>query len=165
MQLRDHKIITKYAKYVVDNDRKLLNKADWRIIGADLKTTDKLRSFITRKIVMSNIEIANKTITDLLVSQGIKPERGMKILKIAESIAIKNKNSSDLIKVAKEYNLLHDLMPQRIKFTESRRSSPDYEGLLPPKETVTKTISTTANVENREKTPLSVNEDAKTSDK
>ena len=152
MKLRDHKIIGKYARYVVDNDRKLLNKADWRIIGAELKTTDKLRPFITRKIIMSNIEIANKTITDLLISQGIKPDRGMKVLKIAESIAIKNKNSADLIKVAKEYNLLHDLMPQRVKFTESRRSSPDYEGLLPPKETVTQTVSTTVNSENNEKT-------------
>ena len=151
MQLRDHKIIKNYAKYVVENDRKLLNKADWNIIGAELKTTNKLRPFITRKIVMSNIEVANKTITDLLIKQGIKPDRGMKVLKIAEAIAIKNKNSSDLIKVAKEYNLLHDLMPNKVKITESRRTSPDYEGLLPLKETVTQTISTTVNSENKQK--------------
>ena len=145
MTLRDHKIIKDYAKYVIQHDRKLLNKTDWTIIGKELKTTDKLRPFLTRKIIMSNIETANQTITQLLLSNDIKPERALNLYKEAESIARDKQNSGDLIKIADRYTELHDLKPQKVTYTEQRREV-DYVNMLPNQ--VKKTISTTKSLDN-----------------
>jgi len=156
MTLRDHKIISNYARYVIEHDRKLLNRNDWKIIGKDLKTTEKLRPFLTRKIIMSNIETANKTITDLLIANGIKPERAFDLYKEAEQIARNKENSGDLIKIADRYTELHDLKPQKVTYTEQRKEI-DYSNMLPNK--VTKTISTTKNIDNGEKTRVNTNDE------
>ena len=145
MTLRDHKIIKDYAKYVIEHDRKLLNKADWRIIGKELKTTDKLRPFLTKKIIMSNLEIANKTITDLLIANDIKPERALDLYKEAEKIARNKENSGDLIKIADRYTELHDLKPQKVTYTEQRKEI-DYSNMLPNE--VKKTITTSKTLDN-----------------
>ena len=113
MNLRDAKIISKYADYVVKCDRKLLNKDDWNIIGSELKTTDKLRPLITRKIVMSNLELANNRILEILSRNGITSDKPFELYKEAEAIAKEKQNSKDLITIADRYTDLLDLKPKQ----------------------------------------------------
>lgn len=143
---RDIKIIKNYAKRVIERDKKQLSYDDWKIIGQDIKTdNEKIKPVIAKRIIMSNLEIANKTITDLLLANDIKPERALNLYKEAETIARNKENSGDLIKIADRYTELHDLKPQKVTYTEQRREV-DYTNMLPNQ--VKKTISTTKTLDN-----------------
>ena len=146
MEWRNIRIIKNYAQRCIERDKKQLNYDDWVIIGKDIKTQYPLiRPKIAKRIIMSNLELANKTILDLLLKNDIKPERGLNVLKEAETIARTNQSSGDLIKIADRYLDLHDLKPAKIKVTESRTSnSIDYETLTKVKQT----ISTTKKLDN-----------------
>lgn len=143
------KTIKNYAKRVIERDTKKLNREDWIIIGKDITTNkEKLRPFLAKKQVMSNLEIANKAILDLLIQQDIKPERALGLYKEAEEIARTKENSGDLIKIADRYVELHDLKPQKVTISETRQgNSPDYNDLLKHKQTVTitKTVNSSDN--------------------
>ena len=138
MAWRDLRIIKNYAQRCVEKDKKQLNYKDWTEIGKDIKTQYPLiRPKIAKRIVMSNLELANKTILDLLLKNDIKAERGLNLLKEAENIARTKENSKDLIAIADRYIDLHSLKPNKVKITESRTNNIDYEGLSRVKQTVT----------------------------
>ena len=109
---RDAKIIKEYAEFVVKHKRKRLTNDDWRIIGKDLKTTTKLRHHLTRKIVMSNLELANQTILNILTRNGIDQDKPFKLYNEAERIAKSKENSKDLISIADRYVELLDMKPK-----------------------------------------------------
>jgi len=146
--LRQLHVIGNYARRCVERNTKLLNKNDWNIIGRNIKTTDKLRPFIAKKIIMANLEKANDKIIDILIKNGISENKPFEIYALAQQIAERKENSGDLIKIADRYIELHDLKPQKVQITESRRTV-DYDKLLP--ETKTQTVSTTINSENKQK--------------
>ena len=149
MGWRNLRILKNYAVKVLEKDSKRLVYKDWVEIGKDIKTQYPLiRPKIAKRIIMSNLELANKTILDLLLKNDIKPERGLNVLKEAETIARTNQSSGDLIKIADRYLDLHDLKPAKIKITESRtNNSIDYETLTKVKQT----ISTTKKLDNSQK--------------
>ena len=149
MEWRNIRIIKNYAQRCIERDKKQLNYDDWVIIGKDIKTQYPLiRPKIAKRIIMSNLELANKTILDLLLKNDIKPERGLNVLKEAETIARIHQSSGDLIKIADRYLDLHDLKPAKVKVTESRTSNNiDYETLTKVKQT----ISTTKKLDNSQK--------------
>jgi len=149
MRYIDAKIIKNYAKRVIERNTKLLNKDDWNIIGKDLIKNDKTRAFYSKKIVMSNLELANNKIIEMLINNDIKPERALNLYKEAENIARTKENSGDLIKIADRYVELHDLKPQKVQISETRKDI-DYTNMLPTE--VKKTISTTKSIENVKKT-------------
>jgi len=148
MRLRDAKIIDRYAHYVVKKDNKLLNKQDWNIIGQDLIPNDKIRPYYTKKIVMSNLELANKRILDVLSRNGIDENKPLKIYEEAYNIAKNKENSGDLIKIADRYTELLDMKPQKVQYSETRKQI-DYNDMLP--EQVTKRVTVNKSVENNEK--------------
>ena len=149
MGWRNLRILKNYAVKVLEKDSKRLVYKDWVEIGKDIKTQYPLiRPKIAKRIIMSNLELANKTILDLLLKNDIKPERGLNVLKEAETIARTNQSSGDLIKIADRYLDLHDLKPAKVKVTESRTSNNiDYETLTKVKQT----ISTTKKLDNNQK--------------
>ena len=150
MQHRDVQIISKWAKYVIKHKRKLLNKDDWRIIGSDLKTTDKLRPFITRKIIMSNIDVANQTLINILTRNGITEDKPFEIYEKARKIAEVKENSRDLITIADRYTELLDLKPKHTE-THTQTEKVSYIGMLESgqkgKLTATKTIKQANNTQ------------------
>ena len=141
MEWRNIRIIKNYAQRCIEKDKKQLNYDDWVIIGKDIKTNYPLiRPKIAKRIIMSNLELANKTILDLLLKNDIKAERGLNLLKEAEKIARTKENSKDLIAIADRYIDLHDLKPAKVKITESRQTNNiDYEGLTKVKQTISTT--------------------------
>ena len=145
---RDLKIINNYAKRVIKRDTKKLNKDDWNEIGKDIIPNERIRAYYTKKIVMSNLELANSKILDLLNKAGISASKPLEIYKEAYKIAKEDKDVKELIKIADRYIELHDLKPQKVNITETRKTV-DYDKLLP--ETKTQTISTTVNSENKQK--------------
>jgi len=143
---RDIKIIKNYAQRVIERDKKQLVYDDWKFIGKDIKTdNEKIKPVIAKRIIMSNLDLANKTITDLLLANDINPERALNLYKEAEGIARDKQNSGDLIKIADRYTELHDLKPQKIQYSETRKDI-DYNNMLPQQ--VSKTISTTKALDN-----------------
>ena len=151
MHLEQTKTIKNYAKRVLERDTKMFNKKDWTIIGEHLNIKPKferLRPIIAKRQVMDQLELANKTVIDLLLKADIQPNRGLNLLKEAENIARTKENSKDLIAIADRYIDLHDLKPAKIKITESRSNNIDYEGLTKVKQT----ISTVQSVDNSQKT-------------
>lgn len=145
MRYLDAKIINNYAKRVLQRKTTKLNKLDWDIIGKDLIKNDKTRAFYSKKIVMSNIELANKRVMAILESNGINENTPFELLNKAKDIAISKDNSSDLIKIARELIELQDLKPQKVQISETRKEI-DYTNMLP--EQVSKTISTTKTIDN-----------------
>ena len=144
---RDAKIINNYAHYVVKKDNKLLNKQDWNIIGQDLIPNDKIRPYYTKKIVMSNLELANKRILDVLSKNNIDENKPLKIYEEAYNIAKNKENSGDLIKIADRYAELLDMKPQKVQYSETRKEI-NYDNMLP--EQVTKKITTSKTIDNDE---------------
>lgn len=150
LNFRNAKIIANYAKRVIELNKKRLETKDWAIIGKDIKTNrEELKPIIAKRVVMSNLELANSKIMDLLIQNDIKPERALNLYKEAEEIARNKENSSDLIKIADRYVELHDLKPQKVQISETRKEI-DYSNMLPNE--VRKTISTTKSIENKQKT-------------
>jgi len=148
MNYRDAKIIRNYAKKVVELDKKQLKYDDWVEIGKDITSNnERIKAAISKRIVMNNLELANKSIVDLLIKNDIKPERALNIYKEAEEIARNKENSADLIKIADRYVELHDLKPQKVQISETRKEI-DYTNMLPNE--VKKTISTTKTIENKQ---------------
>jgi hypothetical protein len=145
MRYLEAKIINNYANRVIARKTTLLNKDDWNIIGQGLIKNDKTRAFYSKKIVMSNIEIANSRIMAILQTNGIDENKPFQLLKKAEEIAINKENSGDLIKIAKELIEIQDLKPQRVQISEQHKSI-DYTNMIPNK--VTKTISMTKSLDN-----------------
>ena len=143
---RDIKIIRNYAQRVIERDKKQLVYEDWKFIGKDIKTdNEKIKPVIAKRIIMSNLDLANKTITDLLLKNDIAPERALNLYKEAENVARGKDNSGDLIKIADRYIELLDIKPQKVTYTEQRREV-DYVNMLPNQ--VKKTISTTKSLDN-----------------
>jgi hypothetical protein len=145
MRILEAKIINRYADKVLQRNTTKLNKNDWNEIGKDLIPNDKTRSFYSKKIVMSNIEVANSRILAILSNNGIDENKPFQLLKKAEEIAISKDNSGDLIKIAKELIEIQDLKPQKIQYSETRKDI-DYNNMLPQQ--VSKTISTTKSLDN-----------------
>jgi len=148
MRILEAKLINNYAKQVIERNTTKLNKKDWNIIADGLLPESKVKTFYAKKIIMSNIDIANSRILDLLNKAGISASKPLEIYEEAYKIAKTNQDVKELIKIADRYIELHDLKPQKIQITESRKSV-DYDKLLP--ETKTQTISTTVNSENKQK--------------
>lgn len=147
MKILDAKLINNYANRVLQRQTTKLNKDDWNIIASDLLPEHKLRPFIAKKKVMSNIEIANRRIMDILNKNGINENTPFELLNEATKIAKEKQNSSDLIKIAKELVEIQDLKPQKVTISESRQQI-DYSNMLPEK--TKKTISTTKTVQNND---------------
>lgn len=147
MKIRDAKIISKYAERVVKRDTKRLKTEDWLIIGSELNVKNELKPAICRRIVNTNIELANKRILDILERNGINTDKPFEIYEEALKIAKSKENSSDLIKIADRYTELLDLKPQKVTISESRQQI-DYSNMLPEK--TKKTISTTKTVQNND---------------
>jgi len=148
LNYRNAKIIANYAKRVIELNKKRLETKDWAIVGKDIKTDkEHLKPVIAKRVIMSNLELANSKIMDLLIQNDIKPERALNIYKEAEEIARNKENSADLIKIADRYVELHDLKPQKVQISETRKEI-DYTNMLPNE--VKKTISTTKTIENKQ---------------
>ena len=144
MKIRDAKIISKYAERVVKRDTKRLKTEDWLIIGSELNVKNELKPAICRRIVNTNIELANKRILDILERNGINTDKPFEIYEEALKIAKSKENSSDLIKIADRYTELLDLKPQKVTISESRQQI-DYSNMLPEKHK--QTISTTKTIQ------------------
>jgi len=87
MRILEAKIINRYADKVLQRNTTKLNKNDWNEIGKDLIPNDKTRAFYSKKIVMSNIELANSRIMRILADNGITENKPFELLKKAEDIA------------------------------------------------------------------------------
>jgi hypothetical protein len=165
MNMREAKIISNYANYVVKNNRKQLNKTDWNIIGANLKTTTKLRPYLTRKIVMSNIELANNKILDILSRNGIDVDKPLKIYNEAYEIAKSKENSKDLISIADRYVDLLSLKPKQEQI-QTQTETISFNKMLETGETAKVTATREVkNLENREKTRVNTIIDPENSEK
>ena len=148
MIYRDLQIINNYAETCVKKKKKQLVWDDWKYIGKDIKaTSDKLKPVIAKRVVMSNLELANKRILDVLQKAGIDENKPLKIYEEAYNIAKNKENSGDLIKIADRYTELLDMKPQKVQYSETRKQI-DYNNMLP--EQVTKKITTSKNVNNSE---------------
>ena len=147
MKILDAKLINNYAQRVLERQTTKLNKEDWNIIASDLLPEHRLKTLIAKKKVMSNIEIANRRILDILAKNNINENTPFELLNEARDIARKKENSSDLIKIAKELVEIQDLKPQKVTISESRQQI-DYTNMLPEK--TKQTISTTKTVNNDE---------------
>lgn len=149
LNYRDIKIINNYALKVVEKDKKQLNWNDWKFIGREIKSTgDKLKPVIAKRVVMSNLELANNRILDILSRNGIDHDKPLKIYNEAYEIAKNKENSGDLIKIADRYTELLDMKPQKVQISETRKEI-DYSNMLP--EQVKRTISTSKTLENKQK--------------
>jgi len=164
MVWRDVQIINNYAEVCVKRQKKQLVYDDWKYIGKDIKTNiEKIKPVIAKRVVMSNLEIANNRIMQILSSNGIDENKPFQLLKKAEEIAISKENSGDLIKIAKELIDIQDLRPQRIQISEQHKSI-DYTNLIPNK--ITKTISMSKTLDNsiKDKEQQPSNDDNKQDD-
>ena len=103
---------------------------------------------------MSNIELANNKILDILTRNGIDHDKPLKIYNEAYEIAKNKENSGDLIKIADRYTELLDMKPQKVQISETRKEI-DYSNMLPNE--VKRTISTTKNIENSDLTRVNTN--------
>ena len=163
MVFRDLQIINKYAETCVKKKKKQLVKEDWQYIGSEIKaTSDKLKPIIARRVVMSNLELANKRILDVLQKNGINEDKPLKIYEEAYNIAKNKENSGDLIKIADRYTELLDMKPQKVQYSETRKEI-NYDNMLP--EQVTKKISINKSVENEEFSRVNKKECPNLSDK
>ena len=147
MRILEAKLVNNYANRVIQRNTTKLNKNDWNIIAGDLLPESKVKTFYAKKIVMSNIDLANKRIMDILNQNNITENTPFELLNKAREIAENKENSSDLIKIAKELIEIQDLKPQKVQYSETRKEI-NYDNMLP--EQVTKKITTSKNVNNSE---------------
>lgn len=149
MNLRDIKIVSNYVNRVIERDKKQLNYDDWKYIGKDIKTNrPEFNPVIAKRVIMSNLELANNKVIDALIRNGIDTDKPLKIYDEAYQIAKSKENSGDLIKIADRYTELLDMKPQKVQISETRKEI-DYSNMLP--EQVKRTISTSKTIENKPK--------------
>jgi hypothetical protein len=145
MKVRDVKLIKRYAERVISKDSTNLNKDDWNEIGQDLIPNTKNRAFFTKKIIMSNKDLANRAIIDILSRNNIDADKAFTLYNDAEIIAKKKDNSKDLIAIADRYVELLDLKPKQQQQT-----------------TQTEVISFTGMLENGQKGKIVAKQEVKT---
>ncbi len=119
MNLRDIKIISNYVERVIKRDKKQLNYEDWKYIGKDIKTNKpEFSPVIAKRVVMSNLELANNKIIDALTRNGIDIDKPLSIYNEAYEIAKTKENSKDLITIADRYVDLLDMKPKNQQQTQ-----------------------------------------------
>jgi len=166
------KAIKKYCEIVIKKETKRLTRDEWIQVGKATQRwviDDKIAYIRARKTIMSNQEIVNQTLINMLLQADISPERGFNLLKEAENIAKENKNSGDLIKIADRYLELHGLAPQKARIiVKETRDTVDYSNLLPSKvkKSITLTTETSGkNLENGRFSRQNTNEGLENSEK
>jgi hypothetical protein len=157
MNYRDLRIIANYVDRVIKRDKKQLKYEDWVYVGKDIKANkDEFKPLIAKRVVMSNLELANNKIIDALTRAGIDTDKPLKIYNEAYEIAKNKENSGDLIKIADRYTELLDMKPQKVQISETRKEI-DYSNMLP--EQVKRTISTSKSVDSCEFSAVNTKQD------